>query len=386
MTPAALRSELDRIDWNFPSTGTRGGSIHTAHWFPGNFIPQIPSHLIEILSKEGDVVLDPFTGSGTTVIEALKLNRSGIGRDQTRACVFVAQEKLAAYRNPLSASIREQVLSELTWPHLCESDVPGMRQEGSHPDLQKWYSGKTLRQLKFIWKLIEHIPPSQQALLKLAFSDLLFACASSGNAITSGGKTRRHHWGWVADNVFPKATVDHEAVSLFTARLLELSQSERKGIPPGLHADVGQADARHLDVPSESVDLIVTSPPYVGMIDYTLAHRLLYLWLNWDLDADKQNEIGARFKRKRRDLVDQYLSDMFSCWAEVSRVLRRRGYCAVVIGESRKYPGTALRAIESLAKYAPICWGPIERIPTRRRVSDRRATEPAEYIAVFQKP
>src|SRR4051794_3889600 len=41
---------LDRVDWNFPNTGTKPGSVHTLHWFPGNFIPQIPAALIQILS------------------------------------------------------------------------------------------------------------------------------------------------------------------------------------------------------------------------------------------------------------------------------------------------------------------------------------------------
>src|SRR3546814_9534370 len=63
-------ARLNRLNWDFPQAGTAQGSIHKFHWFPGNFIPQIPAALIEILSAPGDPVLDPFGGSGTTSIEA----------------------------------------------------------------------------------------------------------------------------------------------------------------------------------------------------------------------------------------------------------------------------------------------------------------------------
>lgn len=66
---------LNGVDWDFPGARTLGGSVHALHWFPGNFIPQIPAHLIQLLSRPGDLVLDPFCGSGTTGAEAYRLGR-----------------------------------------------------------------------------------------------------------------------------------------------------------------------------------------------------------------------------------------------------------------------------------------------------------------------
>ena len=63
---------LAGVDWNFPRAGTLRGTVHALHWFPGNFIPQIPAHLIQLLSRPGDLVLDPFCGSGTTGAEACR--------------------------------------------------------------------------------------------------------------------------------------------------------------------------------------------------------------------------------------------------------------------------------------------------------------------------
>lgn len=381
--PAEI-AELDRVNWSFPSTGTHEGSIHTLHRFAGNFIPQIPSHLIQILSSPGEYVLDPFVGSGTTVIEALRLNRNGIGNDRTRACVFIAEAKLKAQQTPLAAQLRRQITDELAWPHLCQSTQIGLRGEGSNPALQTWYSPTTLAQLRFLWKMIERADDDQKPLLELIFGDVLFSCASTGNALTSGGKPRRHHWGWIADNVVPMQPADHDATSIFLDRLLATDAIQQEPTSSAI-GKIIHGDAKNLDVASESIDLIVTSPPYAGMIDYTLAHRLLYLWMNWDLSEDKNAEIGARFKRKRRNLLNEYLSDMEMCWQEMVRVLKPGRACAIVLGESRKYPGAAKQAFELFETMATRIWGPVGRTQTRRRLSDRQSTDSVESVAVFVK-
>lgn len=383
--PTAV-AELDRVNWSFPSTGTHESSVHALHRFAGNFIPQIPAHLIQILSSPGEVVLDPFVGSGTTVIEALRLNRNALGNDRTRACVFIAETKVRALQTPFRAELRQELAGELAWPHLCQSTQTGAQGEGSSTALDKWYSPSTLAQLRFLWKMIERVEDNQRPLLQLIFSDVLFSCASTGNALTSGGKPRRHHWGWIADNVVPKQPADHDATSIFLERLLATETIQAAAPTSSVSGRIIHGDARKLDVASDSIDLIITSPPYVGMIDYALAHRLLYLWMNWDLSEDKSAEIGARFKRKRRSLLHEYLSDMEICWQEMIRVLKPGRACAVILGESRKYSGAAKEAFELVETIAPRAWGPVGRTPIRRRLSDRQASESTESIAIFVKP
>lgn len=380
-----VRSALDRIDWNFPSAGNLAKSIHSTHWFPGNFIPQIPSHLIQILSSPGGVVLDPFGGSGTTAIEAVKLGRTAISSDRVTACVFVANAKLALLQFPISERQKSEILSELAWVQLCESEEVGERGEGSDPRITEWYSRRTLRQLRYLWRLLEKQASPTREILELVFSDVLFSCASPGKSQTSTGKQRRHHWGWVADNVLPLKTVEHDAITAFQERVMSLPS--QPSAPPTERATpvVIQQDARKMTLPSSSVDLIVTSPPYVGVIDYTRANRLLYLWKGWNLDGDKSDEIGARYKRSRNKVKGEYIEDMAQCWAECHRVLRPGGYCAAVIGESRRFPGTVDRTLEDLGRLMSEVWGPVKRTLTRRRVSDRRATEAVEYVSVYRK-
>ena len=193
---------LGRVDWDFPGSGTDLGSVHTMHWFPGNFIPQLPSFLIQILSEPGQVVLDPFGGSGTTAIEGMKLGRRMISADSVSACALLARGKVAAALYPLSASVKSHLLSELHGLSNVRliSVVLGEGSDShlafgtrSEPYVSCATFGPELR-----------ISGSDTGYPGDGFSDLLFACASTAGSLTSTGKIRRHHWGWVADNVRPR--------------------------------------------------------------------------------------------------------------------------------------------------------------------------------------
>ena len=212
----------------------------------------------------------------------------------------------------------------------------------------------------------------------------MFDCAAPGNAFTATGLRRRHHWGWVADNVHPRAFAQHNAIKLFRLRLTALDDVTGPDVTKRT-AIVIQQDARSLAIPDGIVDLVVTSPPYIGMIDYTHANRLLHTWMGWSMRTEREHEIGARFRRSRVNAVSEYMLHMKQARDEIERVLRHGGICAVVIGESKRFPGTAQAVLTNFSESLPLVWGPVPRYPSRRRVSDRAARDPLEYVCVFQK-
>ncbi len=77
--------------WDFPVRGN--WATHKSD-YRGNFAPQIPRNLILNYSKEGDLILDPMVGSGTTMIEAKLLNRNAIGYDINQKAVDITKERL----------------------------------------------------------------------------------------------------------------------------------------------------------------------------------------------------------------------------------------------------------------------------------------------------
>lgn len=380
-----LRS-LSAIDWNFNGSTTPAGSVHALHWYPGNFIPQIPNFLIQLLSKPGDLVADTFCGSGTTGVEAVRLGRRAALSDLNRLAVSVASAKLVSVTDPAVAPALSQWLKEsqlLALPQTGSESPPAFRNQ----TLADWLHPETYRQLNVLANRIRECNlGALRQVLELIFSDVLFTCLSTGLSKTSTGKNRRHHWGWVADNVRPKELQIHQAIELFLDRLLVADLTAKSDfIESPLDYSVSQADARRVPFSSNSVDVIVTSPPYVGMIDYTKAGHVEYAWRGWEILKERNDEIGARFRRKQLRGLEFYTEAMSLAFAEMSRILKPGGYCAIVIGSSRAYPFAAHEAIARAASIMPIFWGPITRRPTRRRVSDREGRDFQEHIVVFRK-
>lgn len=383
--PVLDAAQLKRVNWDFPLAGNVKGSVQSIHWFPGNFIAQIPAALIHVLSAPGDTVLDPFAGSATTGIEAVRLGRNAIVSDRISVSSMIAAAKAALLSGAIGARVADDLLVTLTFDQQCRTSAVGNRGEGSDEALRDWYSEDTLAQLRFLWKIVESKTCGERDVLLALFSDVLFQCASTAGSVTRTGKKRRHHWGWVADNVLPKEKVEHDAIGMFRERLLALPTQEFLLHRASGSLTIVQQDARALALQTSSVDLVVTSPPYVGMIDYVHANRLMYSWMGWPLKDERQAEIGARFRRNRKSAADEYFSDMRDVRDEIVRVLKPGGFCALVLGESRRFPGAAQQVFSDFGTLAELQWGPIARNPSRRRVSERGASEPIEHIAIFQK-
>jgi hypothetical protein len=381
-----VRYGLGRVNWDFPDSRASSSTIHALHWFPGNFIPQIPSFLIQILSEPGGVVLDPFCGSGTTGVEALLLGRIPFQSDVCSASVQVARGKMASFHPNARAAIANalrSLLLEIALPRSVSSKMPDVDAR-----LRDWFHPSTLDQLLLIWgSFVETAADCIRPVFEMLFSDTLFACASSKGALTRTGGARRHHWGWVADNVRLSDPVPHDALFYFRERLLRMHATLPQPQPASIELlTARKADARNLQMPGGSVDLIVTSPPYLGMIDYTTASRLMYYWMGWRLEEEKRQEIGARWARNRLSAVGEYTSDFASVAAQFAHVLKPAGYCAVVVGTSRKHPLGIQVVAESLERHFKPVIPPIARSQSRRRVADRTGSAGSEYIYVFQKP
>ena len=378
---ADVLRRLDAVDWDFPRGQTLRGSVHAMHWFPGNFIPQIPAHLIQLLSQPGDLIVDPFCGSGTTGAEAYRLGRRSRQSDVCQASIQVARGKLALLATPDLEDRCGYIVEGLYFDSLARKEWNGCR------ELEAWFQRDTLEQLSFIWSLVENAEDEAlREILELLFSDVLFACASTGGGATRSGGRRRHHWGWIADNVRPKFLQWHNAIQGFRERVMRAadvarSEAERNG----REALVVREACGCLGCGEGEADLIVTSPPYLGMIDYALANRLTYLWMGWDLERDRREELGSRRGRDRKDAKAVYLDGVSLAAKNIYRAMRPGGYCAMVLGASRKYSDVGLEALEVFDRWMVRIWGPVGRTVSRRRVAERKGRVAREWICVYRK-
>ena len=89
------RKKID-YSWSFADKTRKDTTYisHGYHRYPAKFIPQIVSRLVEKYSKKGDLVLDPFVGSGTTLLEAKVMGRNSLGLDINPVATLISQAKI----------------------------------------------------------------------------------------------------------------------------------------------------------------------------------------------------------------------------------------------------------------------------------------------------
>ena len=350
---------LNEIDWSFPHLSNSG--IHSFHWYPATYIAAIPGTLIPVFTEKGDIVLDPFNGSGTTGVEAVRLGRKFIGIDTNPVALLMSEAKL---HFPEPKSLRKQI--EIIHSE-CESlfgtkeVIPHLRYE----ELKDWYHPETLFTLNCLLNSILKVSNEKIKKCLLAiFSGILKSTSSQGR-----------HWGWVCDNVKPKEAeivykdaltifinAAHEYLKLTTlthkAVQVHVNDETRKKTRERYKLFAGDCISNMKNLEDNYVDFIMTSPPYYGVADYVKSQRLSYLWFDKDeLASDRLGfrefenlravESGARSNRSRKNSHSLYMSFISQFFAQSFRVLKADGFMALVVGESQARASTTDELIAS---------------------------------------
>ena len=324
--------ELENIDWNFKRYRQKG--IDNIHWFPANFIPQIPSILIANLSEPNSVILDPFCGSGTTLVESVRLGRIGIGVDINPLAYLISKVKLTYIDPSLLEQLKKKYRTVLTERAKKPVLIPDF------PNKECWFHKNTLNELGTIFYIINKENDRD-------VKDLLFVCFS---AILKKCCSQRDHYTYVADNMYPKngmSLVHIDANAVFLEQLDKTVNTimsfyrsmEIQGINTMRllsQCIIKKEDSRLLQsVDNDAIDLIVTSPPYANVTDYTTGNRLSFYWFGLGgLRENKELEIGARWKRQRKTALEDYMRDMKQSFKQLRRVLKKGGFFCYVLGES----------------------------------------------------
>lgn len=324
MAPSSI-AKLSKISWEFSDADTRT-LTHSYHPFHAKFIPQIPRTIIEHLTKEGDVVLDPFCGSGTTLVEAHVLKRNAIGVDIAPLASLVSKVK-TTFIDPEKLENEKQKLYKKIEQKKAKGVIPGF------PDKEVWYNKQTLKELGNIWGQVltfKNSDPDIFDFFQVAFSSILKTVAN-----------RSEHWNWafIGDNLLPKIdkyTDPHKYFYNTLDRMIEgmkdFQESKTKNWTKILKMDTKEISENI----RKKVDLIITSPPYCFAVDFNRYYRLSYYWFNWEIDKNRDIEIGARSKRGKKNGIDNYFADMAVCIKEFYKVLNDGGYCCFTLGNTKK--------------------------------------------------
>lgn len=329
--PQDAFTSLRQLDWSFLDDET-GFLAHDIHPYPAKFIPQIPGTLISLLSARGELVLDPFGGSGTTALEAVRLGRRAISVDANPLSALIGRAKTACIDR---ATLRELqgMYSALASEHQVLSQDPTHLIElySKHgpciPNREKWFADSAFGELCLVKARIAALDTQaardiglvalSRIAIRASFQDSETRYKSVPRAIPVGETLRRYLKEF---RLVIEAISDSEAVT-------------RYGISRFLCADIRTLAAN--EVPDGSVDLIVTSPPYGNATDYHLYHRFRLLWLGFDPITLSRVEIGSHLKHQRENSgFESYFADLRSAVITMARVLRPGRYAALVLGDS----------------------------------------------------
>ncbi len=298
---------------------------HGMHRFPAKYIPRIPGWVMDQFAEPDDVVLDPFCGSGTTLVEGLLRSQKVIGVDCDPLACMISRAKTAAV-NP--ARIRK-LGSDLRkiWRQPASRLVPPM------PDLTNfdhWFSEDAWARLQSLLGCMTILDASAEELgfLLCVFSSILRWVS---NADDQTQKT--YVSGTLKKNPPEVEPLFYRAFEKALVGLEELTLLRR----PSAEAIVIQGDAADIQLPPRSVDLIVTSPPYLDSVDYMYNFMLEYFWLGPLLSVQdrrtfnqmRRTVTGAKNPiSKASPALPQCLNDLISETEIIPhRVAATRAYC-----------------------------------------------------------
>ena len=336
-TQDALYAEIDlELSWSERDLPERERTkhVHRLHPYLGKFIPQLVEALLGRYVPRGGRVLDPFAGSGTTLVQALESGHDATGVDIAAFNALLMRVKTREYNLfVLERELRSAVdrLGSLPPPRARPSRY-----------VREWFAPQAARELLAFREALgdyEHVDVMRVVLARAARSarltthfDLDFP------RVPQAGP----YWCHKHKRECVPVAVAIPFVRRYALDTLKRIKTFARLRARGREAEVLHADAREVDY-GRLFDAIVTSPPYPGLIDYHEQHRVAYELLG--LDDLRELEVGAAVAGTSRAALEGYCDGIATVLANARRALRRRAPVVIVVNDRRDlYPEILDRA------------------------------------------
>jgi hypothetical protein len=347
-TQEALYRDLDLdLSWSEAELPERERTkhVHRLHPYLGKFIPQLVEVLLDRYLPRGGRVLDPFAGSGTTLVQALESGLDAAGADIAAFNCLLMRVKTARYNKfTLETELRDAV-------GRLERACPGARHSARHLDVagkdmssyvREWYAPRAAGELLF-WRALvneyEHADVMRVVLARAARSarrtthfDLDFPRAPQLEPY------------WCHKHKRECRPVEHARPFLcrYTLDTLARIKAFAKVRARGREALVQHGDARELEW-AGPYDGVVTSPPYPGLIDYHEQHCYAYELLG--LEDLRELELGSAAAGTSCAALADYAESIAAALCNAAKALRPGAPIAIVVNDRRGlYPAILERA------------------------------------------
>jgi hypothetical protein len=334
-TQAALYSELDglQLSWSEAELPERERTkhVHRLHPYLGKFVPQLVEALLQRYVRPGGRVLDPFSGSGTTLVQCLESGYDAVGVDIAAFNCLLGRVKTSAYD-----------------PFALESDLRGalarLGRSRARPRgyAAEWFAPDAAVELLHFRSLLEEYRHAD--VLRVVLARAARSARLTTHFDLDFPKAPQRETYWCHKHRRTCTPVQHADKFLrrYLLDTLERLKAFQRVRARGRAAEVVHGDATEAVIEGP-FDAVLTSPPYPGLIDYHEQHRYAYEILG--LDDRRERELGAAAAGTNRAAIESYV-------AGVSTVLRRSveqlapgGRVLVVVNDRRDlYPEVLRRS------------------------------------------
>ena len=306
---------LSTIDWSFTKR-KKMDSLEGIHPYPAKFIPDIPASILDNLIIPNNMcVLDPFVGSGTTVVECQKRGIKSVGVDLNPIACLISRVKTSQFQL-LSEDIIQSVLKRAL---NYDGSIPEI------PNLDHWFKKDIQNVIARIVSAIANSQAEYRDILSLALSSILVR-VSNQESDTRYAAIEKYIGPETVYTSFGMAV--RKIVQALSAR-----EYDTTFVPAILERDTLSLSPNEITHP---VAAVITSPPYPNAYEYWLYHKYRMWWLGYDPIAVKAKEIGARahFFKSTPHTADNFVEQMDATFSLIEKVLVPNGVACFVVGRS----------------------------------------------------
>jgi len=274
-----------------------GYATHGLFPYRGKFHPQLIKALLNVIAvKKGETILDPMCGSGTANIESALMGINSYAIDFSPFCQFMTKVKYE------SLTIEPTILN-------------GISQKTE--DIFDFFNVKDVKE-----QLTKIKNPEKLKVYNLALLAFLDALGYSKRVVKSGHRE-----------------LFHKVLKRYETTVFDfISQNNHFLDDLGIVKVIENADAKKIPLEDESINGVITSPPYSFAIDYVKNDEAQLKYLGYDVDEIRGNMIGLVGKTIKEKL-ENYFRDMEIVCSEVSRVLKKGKYFIMIIGSNTNQTG-----------------------------------------------
>lgn len=296
-----------------------GNNLHKLAPYLGGYPPALAHFFISRYSDPGAVIYDPFSGGGTTVLESLLMGREAIGNDAFPYAHILSSAKA----HPMTPEAFSRYLKD----KLGEAETqPGNLSLLDNEDMLVFFSERTLDEILRLRAVVKDDMTPESLFLKAVICGVLHGPSKMFLSLSMKDTTSS------TTNYIRNYVAKHGLIrpdrSIYESAMNKIMRSTGDGLPDHC-GTVHFGDARFTPIQDSSVDLVVTSPPYMSVLDYPWNNWIRLWWLGHD-------RLESRSRLTSTSVEKQYRIFMRAVCKELYRVMKPDSAAVIVVGDVKK--------------------------------------------------